>query len=74
MDRAAIARARPGTLSRCVVGSGLVHRERTRVSIQARHVRHLYERRILTSLRIDGRVFFDRREIDSLVEKARAEA
>lgn len=37
-------------------------------------VRHLYERRILTPLRIDGRVFLDRREIDSLVEKARAEA
>lgn len=37
-------------------------------------VRHLYERRILTPLRIDGRVFLDRREIDALVDKARAEA
>ena len=37
-------------------------------------IRHLYERRILTPLRIDGRVFLDRREIDSLYEKARAEA
>lgn len=37
-------------------------------------VRHLYERRILTPLRIDGRVFLDRREIDALFEKARAEA
>jgi hypothetical protein len=37
-------------------------------------VRHLYERRILTPLRIDGRVFLDRREIDALFEKARAQA
>ena len=37
-------------------------------------LRHLHERRILTPLRIDGCVFLDRREIDSLVEKARAEA
>jgi hypothetical protein len=37
-------------------------------------VRHLYERRIITPLRIDGRVFLDRREIDALFEKARAEA
>jgi len=37
-------------------------------------VRHLYERRILTPLRIDGRVFIDRREIDHLYERARAEA
>ncbi len=37
-------------------------------------VRHLYERRVLTPLRIDGRVFLDRREIDALFERARAEA
>lgn len=37
-------------------------------------VRHLYERRILTPLRIDGRVFIDRREIDAKYDKARAEA
>lgn len=37
-------------------------------------VRHMYERRVLTPLRIDGRVFLDRREIDSLYERARAEA
>jgi hypothetical protein len=37
-------------------------------------VRHLYERRILTPLRIDGRVFLDRREIDALFEKARTQA
>lgn len=37
-------------------------------------VRHMYERRILTPLRIDGRVFLDRREIDALYERARAEA
>jgi len=37
-------------------------------------VRHLYERRILTPLRIDGRVFIDRREIDVKYEKARMEA
>jgi hypothetical protein len=37
-------------------------------------VRHLYERRILTPLRIDGRVFIDRREIDHKYEQARAQA
>jgi hypothetical protein len=37
-------------------------------------VRHLYERRLLTPLRIDGRVFLDRREIDDVYERARAEA
>jgi hypothetical protein len=37
-------------------------------------VRHMYERRVLTPLRIDGRVFLDRREIDALYERARAEA
>jgi hypothetical protein len=37
-------------------------------------VRHLYERRVLTPLRIDGRVFLDRREIDAKYEKARREA
>jgi hypothetical protein len=37
-------------------------------------VRHMYERRVLTPLRIDGRVFLDRREIDSLYERARAAA
>lgn len=37
-------------------------------------VRHMYERRVLTPLRIDGRVFLDRREIDSLYEIARAAA
>jgi len=37
-------------------------------------VRHLYDRRILTPLRIDGRVFLDRREIDALYDKARVEA
>lgn len=37
-------------------------------------VRHLYERRILTPLRIDGRVFIDRREIDSKYEEARLQA
>lgn len=37
-------------------------------------VRHMYERRILTPLRIDGRVFIDRREIDDKYERARAEA
>jgi hypothetical protein len=37
-------------------------------------VRHLYERRVLTPLRIDGRVFLDRREIDDLYERARTEA
>ena len=37
-------------------------------------VRHMYERRILTPLRIDGRVFIDRREIDAKYDKARAEA
>jgi hypothetical protein len=37
-------------------------------------VRHLYERRVLTPLRIDGRVFIDRREIDAKYEQARAEA
>ena len=35
---------------------------------------HVYERRILTPLRIDGRVFLDRGEIDSLYERDRAEA
>jgi hypothetical protein len=37
-------------------------------------VRHLYERRTLTPLRIDGRVFLDRREIDALFERARAQS
>ncbi len=37
-------------------------------------VRHLYERRILTPLRIDGRVFIDRREIDHKYEYARSQA
>ena len=37
-------------------------------------VRHLYERRILTPLRIDGRVFIDRREIDHKYEQARCQA
>jgi hypothetical protein len=37
-------------------------------------VRHLYERRILTPLRIDGRVFIDRREIDHKYEQARSQA
>jgi len=37
-------------------------------------VRHLYERRILTPLRIDGRVFIDRREIDDKYEQARLHA
>jgi hypothetical protein len=37
-------------------------------------VRHLYERRVLTPLRIDGRVFIDRREIDAKYEQARLEA
>jgi hypothetical protein len=37
-------------------------------------VRHLYERRVLTPLRIDGRVFLDRREIDAKYERARLEA
>ena len=37
-------------------------------------VRHLYERRILTPLRIDGRVFIDRREIDQKYEQARVQA
>ena len=37
-------------------------------------VRHMYERRILTPLRIDGRVFIDRREIDAKYDKARVEA
>jgi len=37
-------------------------------------VRHLYERRILTPLRIDGRVFIDRREIDDKYEQARLQA
>jgi len=37
-------------------------------------VRHLYERRILTPLRIDGRVFIDRREIDHKYEQARTQA
>jgi hypothetical protein len=37
-------------------------------------VRHLYERRILTPLRIDGRVFIDRREIDHKYELARIQA
>jgi hypothetical protein len=37
-------------------------------------VRHLYERRILTPLRIDGRVFIDRREIDHKYEQARFQA
>ena len=37
-------------------------------------VRHLYERRILTPLRIDGRVFIDRREIDQKIEEARLHA
>lgn len=36
-------------------------------------VRHLYERRILTPLRIDARVFIDRREIDAKYAKARLE-
>ena len=34
-------------------------------------IRHLYERRILTLLRIDGGVFLDRREIDSHYESPR---
>jgi hypothetical protein len=34
----------------------------------------MYERRVLTPLRIGGRVFLDRREIDSLYERARAAA
>jgi len=37
-------------------------------------VRHLYERRVLTPLRIDGRVFIDRREIDHKYEQARSQA
>jgi hypothetical protein len=37
-------------------------------------VRHLYERRVLTPLRIDGRVFIDRREIDDKYEQARRHA
>jgi hypothetical protein len=37
-------------------------------------VRHLYERRVLTPLRIDGRIFIDRREIDAIYDRARAEA
>ena len=37
-------------------------------------VRHLYERRILTPLRIDGRVFIDRREIDHKYDQARSQA
>jgi hypothetical protein len=37
-------------------------------------VRHMYERRILTPLRIDGRVFLDRREIDNKYDRARAES
>jgi hypothetical protein len=37
-------------------------------------VRHLYERHILTPLRIDGRVFIDRREIDHKYEQARTQA
>ena len=37
-------------------------------------VRHLYDRRVLTPLRIDGRVFIDRREIDDKYDRARAEA
>ncbi len=37
-------------------------------------VRHLYERRILTPLRIDGRVFIDRREIDHKYDEARLHA
>jgi hypothetical protein len=37
-------------------------------------VRRLYERRILTPLRIDGRVFIDRREIDQKFEEARHHA
>jgi hypothetical protein len=34
-------------------------------------VRHLYERQVLTPLRIDGRVFLDRREIDDKYDQAR---
>ena len=37
-------------------------------------VRHLYERHVLTPLRIDGRVFLDRREIDAKYDRARREA
>ena len=51
-----------------------VHKAAEYLGRTEKAVRHLYERRILTPLRIDGRVFLDRREIDSLVEKARAEA
>ena len=36
-------------------------------------VRHLYEKRVFTPLRIDGRVFIDRREIDAKYEQARCE-
>lgn len=51
-----------------------VHKAAEYLGRTEKAVRHMYERRILTPLRIDGRVFLDRREIDSLVEKARAEA
>lgn len=37
-------------------------------------VRHMYDGKVLTPLRIDGRVFLDRREIDALYERAKAEA
>jgi hypothetical protein len=37
-------------------------------------VRHLYEKGIFTPLRIDGRVFIDRREVDEKFERARADA
>jgi hypothetical protein len=37
-------------------------------------VRHLYERHVLTPLRIDGRVFLDRREIDAKYDRARRDA
>ena len=51
-----------------------VHKAAEYLGRTEKAVRHLYERHVLTPLRIDGRVFLDRREIDALVEKARAEA
>jgi hypothetical protein len=37
-------------------------------------IRHMYERGVLTPIRIDGRVYIDPREIELLIEKAKREA
>ena len=55
-DSVSMERARPYLMS--------VRKTAEYIGRTEKAVRHLYERRILTSLRIDGRVFIDRREID----------